>query len=589
MKKQEKTKKKSFIISGLARFIPYYKPYLGTFVCDMLCSLGVTASDLAFPMLVRHLMNNGLSEVSGVNLDVIWKTALLILLLKVADVLCNYYVNSYGHVMGARMETDMRTKLFAHLEKLSFSYYDNVKIGQLMSRITNDLFDITEFAHHCPEEFLIAGIKIVGSFIILSTISFKVTLVIFACLPFMFAFSLIYSKKMRSAFKEQRTQIGEINAEVEDSLAGIRVVKSFANEDLEKEKFDRSNKKFLSIKRKTYRYMGVFHSGIRFFNSFMYLTVVVAGALFIVAGEITLVDLTAYILYVTTLLNSISTLVSFTEQLQRGLTGFHRYLEILDTPADIADSPNATDIENVQGNISFENVDFKYGENLSEVLSHISMTVNKGEKIAIVGPSGGGKTTICSLIPRFYDVTGGRITLDGKDIRDITLKSLRSSIGVVQQDVYLFAGTIRENIEYGKPGASFEEIVEAAKSAGAHDFICSLDNGYDTYVGERGVRLSGGQKQRISIARVFLKNPPVLVLDEATSALDNESEKIVQRSLDTLAEGRTTFIIAHRLTTVRNATKILVLTENGIKEAGTHDELISKNGIYSKLYELYSV
>ncbi|MDF2686319.1 MAG: transporter ATP-binding protein [Clostridia bacterium] len=579
---------KTKILQSLKRFIPYYKPYINIFTLDMLCAAVVTLVELVFPLFVRLIMNDGLNVEIGVDMDIVLKAGLTILFLRLVDVGCNYYIASAGHVMGAKMETDMREKLYNHLQKLSFSYYDNTKIGQLMSRITNDLFEITEFAHHCPEEFFIAGFKIIGSFIILSTISLQVTLIIFAFLPFMLIFSFIYNKKMQGAFKRQREQIGEINANVEDSLAGIRVVKSFANEALEDKKFQKTSGKFLNIKKESYHYMGVFHSGIRFFDGIMYLSVVVVGSLFIKKGIITMADLVTYLLYIGTLLNSISRIVQFTEQLQRGLTGFQRYLEIIDTPIEIVDKPDAITLETVKGEVCFNNVTFRYSENLKDVLSNINLSVKKGENVAIVGPSGSGKTTLCSLIPRFYEVTSGNITIDGIDIKDIEQASLRSNIGVVQQDVYLFAGTIRENIAYGKPDATFDDIIEAAKQAGAHEFIIDMDKGYDTYVGERGVKLSGGQKQRISIARVFLKNPPILILDEATSSLDNESEKIVQRSLEKLSVGRTTFIIAHRLTTIRNASVILVLTENGIEESGSHSELIKKNGIYSGLYELYN-
>ena len=573
--------------SLIKRFSSYYKPYKYTFAADIFCCLAVIGVDLSFPMIVRHILNDGLSS-SGLDLSVILSSSALLLILRIFDLFFNYYISCCGHVMGSKIETDMRSKLFSHLERMSFSYYDNTKVGYLMSRLTTDLFDIAEFAHHCPEEFLSAAVKIIGSFIILSTISLKVTAVVFAMLPFMIAFSFIYNGKMRKAFRLQREQIAEINANAEDSLGGIRVVKSFANEEIEREKFEKNNKKFLDIKKSTYRYMGIFNSGVRFFDGLVYLSAVLFGSLFITDGSIEVSDLVAFLLYISTLLNAISRAVQFTEQFQRGLSGFQRYTEIMDTPAEITDSPDAVSVENVKGDISFNSVTFSYSEGSGEVLTHIDLQVKRGETVAIVGPSGGGKSTLCSLIPRFYDVSDGCILLDGTDIRKITQKSLRENIGVVQQDVYLFGGTIRENIEYGKPGATFEEIVEAAKKAGADSFISELENGYDTDVGERGVRLSGGQKQRIAIARVFLKDPPVLILDEATSALDNENEKIVQRSLETLAEGRTTFIIAHRLTTVKNVSEIVVLTKNGIEEKGTHSELINKGGIYSELYSLYS-
>ncbi len=554
----------------------------------MLCATVTAAVELAFPMFVRIILNDGINSADGIHIDVIWKMGLVILAIRVVDVFCNYYIESHGHIMGAKIETDMRRDIFHHLQQLPYSYYDNTKVGHLMSRITNDLFEITEFSHHCPEEFYIAALKIVGAFILLCTISVPLTLLIFAILPFMLLFAFVYNKKMRQAFKRQREQIGEINAGVEDCLSGIRVVKSFANEGLEEKKFDKQSDKFLDIKRISYHYMGIFHSGIRFFDAFMYLAVVVFGGLFIAWGIIQTADLVAYLLFISMLLNAVSRVVQFMEQYQRGVTGLDRFFEIMDTPVDITDSPDAQDIGQVRGEVCFDDVSFQYSDNRKEVLSKISMTIHAGENIAIVGPSGSGKTTLCNLIPRFYDVTGGHVCIDGKDVKLVTQKSLRNNIGVVAQDVYMFSGTIRDNISYGKPDASLEDIIKAAKQAGAHAFITELENGYDTYVGERGMKLSGGQKQRISIARVFLKNPPILIFDEATSALDNESERIVQESLDRLAVGRTTFIIAHRLSTIRNADKILVLTEKGIEETGTHEELLSKRGVYYKLYEIYS-
>lgn len=572
----------------MRRFIPYYKPHIGIFMKDMLCATVTAAVELAFPMFVRIILNDGINSADGIHIDVIWKMGLVILAIRVVDVFCNYYIESHGHIMGAKIETDMRRDIFHHLQQLPYSYYDNTKVGHLMSRITNDLFEITEFSHHCPEEFYIAALKIVGAFILLCTISVPLTLLIFAILPFMLLFAFVYNKKMRQAFKRQREQIGEINAGVEDCLSGIRVVKSFANEGLEEKKFDKQSDKFLDIKRISYHYMGIFHSGIRFFDAFMYLAVVVFGGLFIAWGIIQTADLVAYLLFISMLLNAVSRVVQFMEQYQRGVTGLDRFFEIMDTPVDITDSPDAQDIGQVRGEVCFDDVSFQYSDNRKEVLSKISMTIHAGENIAIVGPSGSGKTTLCNLIPRFYDVTGGHVCIDGKDVKRVTQKSLRNNIGVVAQDVYMFSGTIRDNISYGKPDASLEDIIKAAKQAGAHAFITKLENGYDTYVGERGMKLSGGQKQRISIARVFLKNPPILIFDEATSALDNESERIVQESLDRLAVGRTTFIIAHRLSTIRNADKILVLTEKGIEETGTHEELLSKRGVYYKLYEIYS-
>jgi len=578
-----KSGKKSLIL----RFLPYYKPYLGVFAADLLCATVVSAVALIFPMLVRSILNNGISE-TGVDLKYVFIVGGIVLLLKVIEALCSYFVEYKGHMMGVLMETDMRNALYDHLQKLPYSYYDNTKIGHIMSRITTDLFDITEFAHHCPEELYKAAIKIIGGFILLSTICFELTVIIFALLPLMVIYAMYYNRKMHAAFKLRRKQIGEINANVEDSLSGIRVVKSFANEDLERKKFAATSGEFSRVKSISYKYMGLFHSGIGFFDGLMYIAVVVGGAVFIATGVIEATDLVAFLLYVSTLLTSIRTIIQFTETFQNGMTGFARYVEILDTPVDIQDAPDATELTDVKGEVTFDNVSFRYSEESADVLSHLNLKVEAGMNVAIVGPSGGGKTTLCSLIPRFYEVNSGRIMIDGKDIRTVTQQSLRENIGIVQQDVYLFSGSIRENIAYGMPDATDEEIVTAAKNAGAHDFITELDDGYDTYVGERGVKLSGGQKQRISIARVFLKNPPVLILDEATSALDNESERLVQRSLDRLAKDRTTFIIAHRLSTVKNAQVIIVLTENGIEEFGDHNSLMEKKGVYYHLYEVYS-
>ena len=503
------------------------------------------------------------------------------------DTAANYYMADVGHIMGAKIETDMRKDLFAHLQKLSYSYYDETKIGQLMARITSDLFDVTEFAHHCPEEFFIAFLKILVSFLILCNSSVLLTVIIFAILPLMLLAAMYFNKRMRRAFKKSRNQIGEINAQVEDSLLGVRVVKSFANEPIETEKFRSGNEKFLNIKREMYKYMAGFQSSTRLFDGIMYIAVVVAGSLFMIYGKITPGDLVAYLLYVTTLLTSIRRVVEFTEQFQRGMTGIERFIEVMDAPVEIRDEPDAEELKDVKGDIQFDHVSFRYSGVDEDVLTNINLHVAPGQNIALVGPSGGGKTTLCNLIPRFYEVTSGRILIDGQDIKKITLQSLRNQIGIVQQEVYLFSGTIYENIGYGKPGATQEEIIRAAKLAGAHEFIADLPDGYNTYVGERGVKLSGGQKQRVSIARVFLKNPPVLILDEATSALDNESEKLVQRSLEELAKGRTTFTIAHRLTTIRNADLILVLTEDGIVEKGTHQQLMALGGVYHSLYSMY--
>jgi len=567
----------------IRRFIPYYKPYLFTFTCDMLCAFFCGMVALINPILIRRIINEGL-KIGGISYEIVFGTGILMLIFVIFDTLATYYISANGHIMGTKMETDMRRDLFAHLQKLPYSYYDNTKIGQLMSRITSDLFDVTEFAHHCPEELFMSTLKIVGAFIVLLGINVKLTLIIFACIPIMFVFSLIMNKKMKAMFKAQRKQIGEINSQVEDSLLGIRIVKSFTNEDVEEDKFENGNLTFLKIKKKAYHYMGLFHSGIKYFDGFMYLTVVFSGAFFLMGNLINAADLVAYLLYVQTLLTAIRKLVEFTEQFQRGLTGFERFLEIMDTPSDIIEKDNAGILENVKGNIEFKNVSFKYSSKSNAVLKGINLKVESGENIAVVGHSGGGKTTLLNLIPRFYDINDGEILIDGVNIKDVTLKSLRENIGVVQQDVYLFSGSVYENIAYGKPGATYEEVKEAARLANAHSFIEELPDGYDTYVGERGVKLSGGQKQRISIARTFLKNPKILILDEATSSLDNESEYIVQESLKRLAEGRTTFTVAHRLSTIIDAKRIVVLTGKGIEEQGTHSELMDKKGIYYRLY-----
>ncbi|MBR5809077.1 MAG: ABC transporter ATP-binding protein [Clostridia bacterium] len=568
----------------IKRFLPYYKKYKWTLVLDLLCAALTTVCELIFPMIIRRVTFLAENDIASLTFDFIGKIALLYIVLRIIDTMANYFMANTGHVMGTRMETDMRHDLFEHLQTLSYSYYTDTKVGQIMARITSDLFDITEFAHHCPEEFFITGIKVLVSFIILININIPLTLIIFLILPVMLVCSLKFRKKMRLAFSESRKQTGEINAQVEDSLLGIRVVKSFANEAIEQEKFDKGNLKFLNIKQFAYKYMAGFHTTTRFFDGVMHLAVVVAGAIFIITGKIDASDLIAYLLYVTTLIASIRTLMQFTEQFQKGMTGIERFLEIMDTEAEIVEKDDTKEFKT--GDIAFENVTFRYDEEDKNVITNLNMTIKTGNSVALVGPSGGGKTTLCNLIPRFYDVSSGRITIDGVDICDMSLKSLRSNIGVVQQDVYLFSGTIFENIAYGKPGATMEEVVASAKDAGADEFIKSLPDGYNSYVGERGIKLSGGQKQRISIARVFLKNPPILILDEATSSLDNESEKIVQKSLERLAKGRTVFTIAHRLTTIKNADTILVLTKNGIEEQGTHEELLEKDGIYAYLYKM---
>ena len=573
---------------NLKYFLPYYKKYIGILIFDLFCAALTTVCELILPLIVRSITDAATTNISMLTYSFIIRCGVLYILLRIIDTAAYYFMASYGHIMGTKIETDLRRDLFGHLQKLSFSYYDETKVGTLMSRITGDLFDVTEFAHHCPEEFFIAAIKIVASFIILSSMNLWLTLIIFAIIPPMAIVLAVCNTKMRQGFRESRKKVAELNSQVEDSLLGIRVVKSFANEYIEKEKFEKGNLGFLEIKKKVYKYMGQFHSSTRFFDGLMYIIVVVAGAIFLKNGKISAADLVAYLLFVNTLLTSIHRIVEFAEQFQRGMTGIERFVEIMEVKPDIYDNEDAENIENINGDIEFKNVSFKYGDENAEVLDNLSLNIKAGQNVALVGPSGGGKTTISALIPRFYDIKSGTITVDGKDIKNLTIKSLRNSIGVVQQDVYLFSGTVTENIAYGKPGSTFEEIENAAKLAGADEFINSLPEGYNTYVGERGVKLSGGQKQRISIARVFLKNPPILILDEATSALDNESEKLVQKSLSLLAEGRTTLIIAHRLTTVKNADKIIVLDNGRILEEGTHKELFDKKGAYFKLYSAYS-
>ena len=568
----------------IKRFLPYFKKYKWILVLDLLCASLTTASEMVFPLIVRYITDLGTSNLQALTMGIVLKLTLLYLLLRVIDTAANYYMASTGHIMGTRMETDMRADLFEHLQKLSYSYYSNTKIGQIMSRITSDLFDITEFAHHCPEEIFITVIKIIVSLCILLTVNVPLTLIVFAVVPFMAFFSMRYRKRMKDAFKASRVQVGELNSQVEDSLLGIRVVKSFVAEDEEIRKFKEGNLKFLSIKKIAYYCMAGFQTTNKFFNGIMYITVVFAGSYFMINRSISAGDLVAYLLYVTTLLASIKTILDFMEQFQRGMTGIERFIEIMDEQPDIVDSSDAEELGPVRGNIEFQNVSFMYSDGDEKVLEKINLQISAGQTVALVGPSGGGKTTLSNLVPRFYDVTDGRILVDGIDIRNVTMKSLRSQIGMVQQDVYLFSGTIKENISYGSTEATDEEIIRAAKDAGAYEFIKTLPNGFDTYVGERGVKLSGGQKQRISIARVFLKNPPILILDEATSALDNESERIVQASLERLAKGRTVITIAHRLTTIKNSDIILVLTENGIEEMGSHQQLIDAGGMYYNLY-----
>lgn len=568
-------------MNQIKRFSQFYRPYLHLFYADMVCATGAAGVDLLFPLLVRQLMEN--MQSSNFSSSFIFKIAGIMLALQILKYFCQYFITAWGHVMGARMEYDMRNNLFNHIEKLSFSYFDNTKTGQLMSRITNDLFDIAELAHHGPEEIFISTIKILGAFGILLSINVNLTLVTFGFVPFMAIFAGYYNRKMRKVFMANRVKIAEVNSQIEDSISGIRVVKSFANEDLEMHKFIKGNKDFLKTKMDSYFYMGRFFSGIRLFEGLMYLMAATAGAWFMGKGLVKSSDVVTYLLYVNTFLVPIRTLIDFTEQFQKGMTGFQRYTEIIDTEPEIKNAPDAIELTNPVGEIEFREVSFSYDKGV-HVLKDLNLSLGVGETVALVGPSGGGKSTVCSLIPRFYEVNSGGIYLDGVDIRKIKTESLRRNIGIVQQDVYLFAGSIMENIRYGRLDATDEEVVEAAKAAFADEFIDNLEQGYETYVGERGIKLSGGQKQRISIARVFLKNPKILILDEATSALDNQSEKRVQQSLAKLAENRTTFVIAHRLSTVKNADKILVLTEDGIEEEGTHEELMEKDGLYATLY-----
>lgn len=543
---------------------------------------------LTIPLVVRYVTSTLIYLPADVIIRQITYIGIGLVVLLAIDCYSRFFIGNYGHVMGAKMEYDMRAELFGHMQKLSFSFYDDAKVGQLMSRITSDLFDITELLHHGPENIILSVLKITGAFVILVSINGWLALAAFAVLPFMFAFALILNKKMRRAFRANRVKIADINAQIEDNLSGIRVVKSFANEDIENEKFRVGNDGFLAAKKNSYHYMGSFQAGVGVFTTMIQVSVILVGTVLIAHGRVDMTDLVTFLLYIGVFTDPIRTLVDFTEQFQNGYTGFERFQEIMNIRPDIEDAPDATLIGTVKGEIEFDNVSFQYKDNQENVLNHINLKVPAGAYMALVGSSGAGKTTLCSLIPRFYDVTGGRIMIDGKDIRSVTLKSLRDQIGMVQQDVYLFAGTIFENIQYGKPGATREEVIEAAKNANAHEFIMAFPDGYDTDIGQRGIKLSGGQKQRLSIARVFLKNPPILIFDEATSALDNESEKVVQDSLEKLAKNRTTFVIAHRLTTIQNAEKILVLTEDGIAESGTHEELLAQGGLYEKLYHMHA-
>lgn len=572
---------------NLKKMISYYRPYLGVFTADMIFAIIASAVSLAIPLIARYITSTIIYMDKTEVLHHVLLLGVMMIGLVAVSCYCNFFISDYGHVMGAKIEYDMRAEIFEHYQKLSFSFYDNQKVGALMSRITTDLFDITELMHHGPENIVISVMKIAGAFVIMMCISPSLTAAAFALVPVMFVYAYFFNKKMKRAFKRNREQIAKINSQIEDNLSGIRVVKSFANEEIEKEKFAKGNAGFLNAKKESYRYMGGYHAGLGSFSLLITISVLVAGAVFISDGTVDVTDLITFLLYISILTEPIKTLIDFTEQFQNGYTGFERFLEIMSIEPDIQDAIDAKPLEQVKGAIDFDNVSFRYEENSEKVLSHINLHVDAGEYVALVGSSGAGKSTLCSLIPRFYDVTSGTVKIDGQDVRTLRLQSLRNHIGIVQQDVYLFVGTVYDNIRYGKPDATREEVIQAAKNANAHEFIMSLPNGYETDIGQRGIKLSGGQKQRLSIARVFLKNPPILIFDEATSALDNESEKVVQESLERLAKNRTTFVIAHRLTTIQNAKRILVLTENGIEEEGTHEELLARGGIYEKLYHMH--
>ena len=570
----------------IRKFIDYYAPYKAVFFIDLVCAAFISIVDLAYPQILRAMTNTLFTEDSSVILRTLPLIAAGLLIMYIVQSLCKYYVSYQGHMMGANMERDMRQQLFDHYEKLSFSYYSQNNSGQMMSKLVSDLFDIAEFAHHGPENLFISVVKIAGSFIFLFLINWRLALPLVILVLCMFIFSFRQNSRMQETFMENRRKIGDVNSSLQDTLAGIRVVQSFANEDIEREKFKKSNHAFLISKRNNYNCMGNFMGWNLFFQGMMYLVTLVFGGYLIANGLMDAADLAMYALYIGIFISPIQILVELIEMMQKGLAGFRRFLDVMETEPEIVNAPDAVPLANVKGRVCYEDVSFHYSDDDTPVLSHVSFEIPAGKSIALVGPSGSGKTTVCSLLPRFYDVTGGRVTIDGKDVRTLDLKSLRSQIGMVQQDVYLFSGTIRENIAYGKPGASMDEIIEAAKRANIHDFIEELPDGYDTFVGERGARLSGGQKQRISIARVFLKNPPILVLDEATSALDNESERWIQQSLEELSEGRTTITIAHRLSTIRNADEIIVITEDGIAERGTHETLLKQNGIYAHYYNM---
>lgn len=568
----------------LRRFWPYLRKYRGILVLDLFCAALTCLCDVVLPLILRTITNTAMDNAAALTVGLILRMGLLYLVLRLIDAAAQYYMAEVGHGMGVSIETDMRREAFAHLQKLGLTYYSNTKIGQIMGRITSDLFDVTEFAHHCPEEFFIAGLKILVSFCVLCSYSIPLTLLLFLCVPPMVIVSIKINHQQRAVFRRRRVQVGELNSRIEDSLLGERVIKAFCAEDVEQEKFDAGNQEFWRVKKASYKYMARFQCATRLFDGLMYLVVICGGGLFLVRGWISAGDMVAYTLYVSTLIATIRRIVEFAESFQQGVTGIERFFEILDTPIEIQDKPDAKPLQSADGRIDFNDVSFEYPDDHNRVLHHVNLHIQPGERVALVGPSGGGKTTLCNLIPRFYEVSSGSILVDGQDVRDVTQKSLRQAIGIVQQDVYLFSGTVAENIAYGKPNATPEEIRKAAQMAGADGFIENLKDGYDTYVGERGVKLSGGQKQRIAIARVFLKDPRILILDEATSALDNESEILVGQSLEALAHGRTTLTIAHRLTTVKDYDRILVLGADGICEEGNHEQLLAKKGIYYRLW-----
>ncbi len=572
----------------LKKLFAYYQPYRPLFYSDMFFAILGAAVTLIIPLIIRYITNEVVYFEPAEARYTVFVFGASLIGLVLLEIFCNFYIAYYGHMMGAKMESDMRRDIFGHYQKLTFAFYDNQKVGHLLSRITSDLFDISELLHHGPEDLVISIIKITGSFIILLMVNVKLALVAFAFIPVMAVYAFYYNGKMKKAFKRNREKIADINSQIEDSLSGIRVVKSFANEKEEMKKFKVGNDNFVAAKRVSYKYMGIYHSGLGAMSTLITVVVLLVGVMMMLNGTVTLTDLITFILYITNFTDPVKKLVTLTEQFQNGYSGFERFLEILSIAPDIADKENALSLEQAKGEIEFQNVSFQYEDHAEKVLNHINLKVDAGDYMALVGPSGVGKTTLCSLIPRFYEVTEGRIIIDGIDIRDIKLNDLRNNVGIVQQDVYLFAGTIMDNIRYGRPDASDEDVIRAAKNANAHEFIMSFPEGYYTDIGQRGVKLSGGQKQRLSIARVFLKNPPILIFDEATSALDNESEKVVQLSLENLAKNRTTFVIAHRLTTIRNARKILVLTEDGIVEQGSHEELLMKKGVYESLYHMGS-